>query len=105
MIANISGGGGISVSVGSGSGLKSNVVRKATITVKPSPSASFTQAAPITIKNVVGSAPINSLEDISDVDEINVTNYATVVYNQTNDKYEVKMLPAEGLPDIDGGTF
>ena len=63
-------------------------------------------AAPITLKNQI--QEIRSIEDIADVDEINVSNGATLVYNSTNDKYEVKQLSFDDLSGdtaLDGGSF
>lgn len=54
---------------------------------------------PITIKNIVQEQQINSIEDLPDVSKVAVANGATLVYNASNDLYEVKQL------DIDGGTF
>lgn len=51
----------------------------------------------ITLKNQV--REVNSIEDIADIVETNVVNGATLVYNATLDKYEVKP------PELDGGTF
>ena len=58
---------------------------------------------PITLKNQV--QEIRSIEDIADVDEINVVTGATLIYNSTNDKYEVRPLDIQELGAIDGGTF
>lgn len=55
---------------------------------------------PITLKNQI--TEIRSIEDIFDVAEVDVTSGATLVYNATNDKYEVKKL---GIADIDTGTL
>lgn len=62
--------------------------------------------APITLKNQI--QEIRSIEDIADVDEISVTNGATLVYNSVNDKYEVKQLSYDDLSgdaSLDGGSF
>lgn len=50
---------------------------------------------------------LRSIEDIADVDEINVTDGATLIYNAERDKYEVKPISLEslGLGNLDGGTF
>lgn len=61
---------------------------------------------PITLKNQV--TEINSIEDIADVAEVEVTSGATLVYNSANDKYEVrKIVPGDISGDInlDGGVF
>lgn len=61
---------------------------------------------PITLKNQV--TEIRSIEDIADVAEIDVTTGATLIYNSTNDKYEVRKLEVgdiEGDINLDGGVF
>lgn len=61
---------------------------------------------PITLKNQV--TEINSLEDIADVAEVDVSTGSTLVYNASTDKYEVKKLDAgsiSGTIDLDGGEF
>jgi hypothetical protein len=64
----------------------------------------LTSSSPITLKNQV--TEIRSIEDIGDVDEINVTNGATLIYNSSRNKYEIKPLSLDDLDsDIDGGTF
>lgn len=60
-------------------------------------------AAPITLKNQI--QEIRSIEDIGDVSEVNVANGATLIYNSSNDKYEVKPINISDLGAIDGGTF
>lgn len=63
----------------------------------------LSSAAPITLKNQI--QEIRSIEDISDVAEIDVTDGATLVYNSETDKYEVRQLQIEDLGAIDGGSF
>lgn len=64
----------------------------------------LTPYAPITLKNQV--IELTSIENIADVDEINVTDGATLIYNSSTDKYEIKPLNFNDLSgDIDGGTF
>jgi hypothetical protein len=63
----------------------------------------LSSAAPITLKNQV--QEIRSIEDISDVAEVDVTDGATLVYNSETDKYEVRQLQIEDLGAIDGGSF
>lgn len=61
---------------------------------------------PITLKNQI--SEIRSIEDIADVYEIDVTAGSTLVYNPTNDKYEVRKLDAgdlSGTINLDGGEF
>jgi hypothetical protein len=64
----------------------------------------LTISSPITLKNQV--VEINSIQDIADVDEIDVVNGATLIYNSVTDKYEIKRLNADNLQlDLDGGSF
>lgn len=64
----------------------------------------LTPSSPITLKNQI--VEITSIENIADVDEINVTDGATLIYNSSTDKYEIKPLNFNDLSgDIDGGTF
>lgn len=61
---------------------------------------------PITLKNQI--SEIRSIEDIMDVSEVSVTAGSTLVYNPTNDKYEVRKLNATDLAgtiNLDGGEF
>lgn len=65
------------------------------------------QSSALTLKNQVNE--INSIEDISDVAEVSVTDGATLVYNSSNDKYEVRQLDIGDLTtenlQLDGGEF
>lgn len=66
----------------------------------------LTPSAPITLKNQV--TELTSIENIADVDEIDVTNGATIIYNSSRNLYEIKPLnfnDLDGEVDIDGGTF
>jgi hypothetical protein len=64
----------------------------------------LTTSSPITLKNQV--VEINSIQDIADVDEIDVVDGATLIYNSVTDKYEIKLLNADYLQlDLDGGSF
>lgn len=65
---------------------------------------SLTPFAPITLKNQI--IEITSIENIPDVSEVNVIDGATLVYNSSNDKYEIKPLSFGDLDaNIDGGLF
>lgn len=64
---------------------------------------SLSAAKPVTLKNQI--QEIRSIEDFGDVSEVNVVDGATLIYNATNDKYEVRPLEIEDLGNIDGGTF
>lgn len=64
----------------------------------------LTTSSPITLKNQV--VEINSIQDIADVDEIDVVDGATLIYNSVTDKYEIKLLNADNLQlNLDGGSF
>ena len=64
---------------------------------------SLAASKPVTLKNQINE--IRSIEDFGDVSEVNVINGATLIYNATNDKYEVRPLEIEDLGNIDGGSF
>jgi hypothetical protein len=58
----------------------------------------------ITLKNQPN--VLTTIQDIPDVDEVDVTTGATLVYNSVTDKYEIKLL---SFTDVNGpldcGTF
>jgi hypothetical protein len=60
-------------------------------------------ATPITLKNQI--QEIRSIEDFGDVDEINVTNGASLVYNSTSSRYEIRPFELGDLGNIDLGEF
>lgn len=63
----------------------------------------LTSAAPaVKLKNQI--SEIRSIEDIADVVRTNPINGATLVYNASLDKYEVKPIDL-GATGLDGGTF
>jgi hypothetical protein len=64
---------------------------------------SLSAAKPVTLKNQV--KEIRSIEDFGDVQEVNVTTGATLVYNSDIDKYQVRPLELADLGNLDGGTF
>ena len=81
----------------------STTTLKAKVNVNQGVLSSYT---PITLKNQI--QEIRSIEDIKDVDEVDVTTGATLVYNEANDKYEVKQIEygdIAGDVDIDCGEF
>lgn len=59
-------------------------------------------ASPVKLKNQVNE--IRSIDDFADVVLTNPVNGATLVYNATLDKYEVKPIDL-GATGLDGGTF
>ena len=80
-------------------------VTKQTVTVNNLGNV-LTGVSPFTLKNQI--TEITSIEQIADVDEINVTTGATLIYNSSTDKYEIKPLQftdISGAVDLDGGTF
>jgi len=67
-------------------------------------SGSLNATSPVVLKNQI--TQLRSLEDIGDVVETNVTDGATIVYNASLDKYEVKPLDLNTQNTaLDGGTF
>lgn len=64
---------------------------------------SLSAAKPVTLKNQINE--IRSIEDFGDVDEVNVVNGATLIYNSQTDKYEVRPFEIADLGNLDGGTF
>ena len=85
--------------------MKATVRRNQIITVSTAPSGSLVQDAPITLKNSIADGSIATIEAIGDVDEVNVTNGATLIYNSQTDKYEIKLLTSDSITSLDGGTF
>ena len=63
----------------------------------------LSSAGPITLKNQI--QEIRSIENITDVSVVDVTNGSTLIYNSQNDKYEVRQLQLGDLGAIDGGSF
>lgn len=66
-------------------------------------SSALSSANPITLKNQI--QEIRSIQDFPDVDEIDVIDGATLIYNSQTDKYEVRQLQIADLGALDGGTF
>jgi hypothetical protein len=61
---------------------------------------------PVTIKNQLREYQINSIQDLPDVAETNVSNGSTLVFNSATNLYEVKPLDAVNITGIiDGGEF
>ena len=84
--------------------LKARIVQNSQMVARVTTSGdSLASSKPVTLKNQINE--IRSIEDFGDVDEVNVTSGATLVYNSTSDKYEVRPLAIEDLGNIDGGTF
>jgi hypothetical protein len=84
--------------------LKARIVQNTNMVARVTTSGdSLAASKPVTLKNQI--SEIRSIEDFGDVNEVNVVTGATLVYNATNDKYEVRPLEIEELGSIDGGTF
>lgn len=84
--------------------LKARIVQNTSMIAKVSASGDrLSTAAPVTLKNQI--QEIRSIEDFGDVEEVNVTTGATLVYNSSIDKYEVRPLELADLGNLDGGTF
>jgi hypothetical protein len=84
--------------------LKARIVQNTNMVARVTTSGdSLASSKPVTLKNQI--SEIRSIEDFGDVNEVNVVTGATLVYNATNDKYEVRPLEIEDLGSIDGGTF
>lgn len=63
-------------------------------------------SAPLTVKNQLREYQINSIQDLPDVAETDVSNGSTLVFNSTTNLYEVKPLNANNIVGIiDGGEF
>lgn len=84
--------------------LKARIVQNTNMVARVTTSGdSLAASKPVTLKNQINE--IRSIEDFGDVEEVNVVTGATLIYNATNDKYEVRPLEIEDLGSIDGGTF
>ena len=84
--------------------LKAKIIQNTNMIARVTTSGdSLAASKPVTLKNQINE--IRSIEDFGDVDEVNVTSGATLVYNSTSDKYEVRPLEIGDLGNIDGGTF
>lgn len=65
---------------------------------------SLNSTSPVVLKNQI--TQLRSIEDIGDVIETEVIDGATLIYNATLDKYEVKPLNLNTQNTaLDGGTF
>lgn len=63
-------------------------------------------ATTATVKNQI--QEVRSIEDLADVSEVAIETGATLIYNSSNDKYEIRKLAAEDITgeiDLDGGEF
>jgi hypothetical protein len=76
------------------------------IVAKVTTDQGFISPRVLTIKNQLREYQINSIQDLPDLDEVSVVNGASVVYNSSTTKYEVKPLDAAFLTGrLDGGEF
>lgn len=86
--------------------LNAKINRETTFTVKVDTNAPVLNPTTLTVKNQFREYQINSIEDLPDVDEVNVTDGAVIIYNQTADKYEIKQFTQQFIVGaIDGGEF
>ena len=86
--------------------LNAKINRETKVTVKVDNNSPILNPATLTVKNQFREYQINSIEDLPDVDEVNVTEGSTIIYNQVTDKYEVKEFTQEFFVGaIDGGEF
>jgi hypothetical protein len=86
--------------------LNAKINRESTFTVKVDSNVPVLNPTTLTVKNQFREYQINSIEDLPDVDEVNVTQGSTLIYNQATDKYEVKEFTQEFfVGSIDGGEF
>lgn len=84
--------------------LKARIVQNTSMVARVNTTGdSLSSAKPVTLKNQI--QEIRSIEDFGDVEEVNVTTGATLVYNSTIDKYQIRPLEIEDLGAIDGGSF
>lgn len=86
--------------------LNAKINRETKLTVKVDNKTPVLNPTTLTVKNQFREYQINSIEDLPDVDEINVTDGAVIIYNQTADKYEIKQFTQQFIVGpIDGGEF
>lgn len=86
--------------------LNAKINRESKFTVKIDNNVPVLNPTTLTVKNQFREYQINSIEDLPDVDEVNVTQGSTLIYNQATDKYEVKEFTQEFfVGSIDGGEF
>ncbi len=84
--------------------LTARIVQKTSMVARVNTTGdSLTAAKPVTLKNQI--KEIRSIEDFGDVEGVNVITGATLIYNSTSDKYEVRPLELSDLGNLDGGTF
>lgn len=80
---------------------ESQIVAKVQVT-----SGSIGAVKPVTVQNQVREYQINSIEDLPDVAEVDVSSGSAVVYNANTDLYEIKKLNIDDVTGvIDGGEF
>ena len=86
--------------------LNAKINRETKLTVKVDNKTPILNPTTLTVKNQFREYQINSIQDLPDVDEVNVTEGAVIIYNQTSDKYEIKEFTQEFfVGPIDGGVF
>ena len=76
-----------------------------TVGVPDRRASALTNTAPVTLKSTART--ISSLSDITDIDESSIVDGATLVYNSSTDKYEVRKITTDEvtITSLNGGTF
>lgn len=76
-----------------------------TVGVTDRRAAALTNTAPVVLKSQTRT--INELSDIGDIDESTIVDGATLVYNLSTDKYEVRKITTDEVivTSVNGGTF
>ena len=86
--------------------LNAKINRESKFTVKIDNKSPVLNPTTLTVKNQFREYQINSIEDLPDVDEVNVTEGSVLIYNQATDKYEIKQFTQQFFAgSIDGGEF
>lgn len=86
--------------------MTTTINKETKLTIKINNKAPVLNPTTLTVKNQFREYQINSIEDLPDVDEVNVTEGSMLIYNQATDKYEVKPLTQQFIiGPIDGGEF
>lgn len=73
--------------------------------VRPDGTGRLVGTAPITLKNQFGQTGAQYIADLKDVNIAGLTDGATLLYNASTEKYDVRQLTDVDISDIDLGTF
>jgi hypothetical protein len=74
-------------------------------TVRPDGSGRLIGVAPITLKNQMGTTGAKVVGDLQDINVVELTSGASLFYNATTGKYDVRQPTDADISDIDLGTF